>query len=54
MSKYVSVGDLIEDVKKKDLEDDIPIPSEPTVLFAFAPKYAYLHTARLYRSRIGL
>lgn len=45
MSTYISVRDLIEDVKK-DLEPVTPIPSESTVLFAFGPKNAYLHTAK--------
>ncbi|XP_033749002.1 uncharacterized protein LOC117333692 [Pecten maximus] len=53
MSAYISVRDLIEDVKKV-LEPDTPIPSESSVLFAFAPKNAYLHTAKLYKSKVPL
>lgn len=53
MSNYVSVRDLINDVKK-DLPEDAKIPSESTVLFSFAPKNAYLKTSRLYKSKVPL
>jgi hypothetical protein len=53
MAKYVSVRDLMEDVKR-DLPPDAKIPSESTVLFSFAPKNAYINTSRLYKSLVPL
>ena len=53
LSKFLSVKDLINDVRA-DLPADSLIPSESTVLFSFAPKNAYINTARLYKSKIPL
>lgn len=52
-AKYISVRDLIDDVKN-DLDPDVPIPSESSVLFSFSPKNAYLNTARLYTAKVPL
>lgn len=41
--------DFNEDVKK-DMQPGVPIPSKSTLLFAFAPKIAYITTAKLYKS----
>lgn len=53
ISKYISVRDLIEQVRSK-LPEGIPIPSESTVLFAFVPKNAHNNVAKLYKGRIPL
>ena len=49
-AKYLSIRDLIDDVKN-ELDVDVPIPSESTVLFSFAPKNVYLNTARLFTAK---
>lgn len=53
LAKYISIKDLISDVKQV-LPDDAPIPSESSVLFSFAPKNAFIGTARLYKSKVPL
>lgn len=53
ISKYISVRDLIEQVRSK-LPEEIPIPSESTVLFAFVPKNAHINVAKLYKGGIPL
>lgn len=53
ISKYLSVRDLINQVKAK-LPDDVPIPSESTVLLAFVPKNAHANVAKLYKGRVPL
>ena len=53
LSSFLSLPDLIDQVAK-DCPPDTPIPSETTVLFAFAPKNAYVGTSRLYKSLFQL
>ena len=53
ISQYLSVRDLIEQVKQK-LPDDTPIPSEATVLLAFVPKNSHAKVSKLYKGRVPL
>ena len=46
ISKYLSVRDLINQAKAK-LPENVPVPSESTVLLAFVPKNAHSNVVKL-------
>ena len=53
MSEFISIRDLIEQVKK-DLPERTPIPSETTVTFAFAPPTIHATSPQYYTEKINL
>ena len=53
MSNYLSVRDLIEQVKAK-IPSDAPVPSESTVIFAFAPPNTHAKSSQYYTGRLNL
>ena len=53
MSEFLSVKDLISQVKQR-VPDKTPIPSESTVIHAFAPPNIHAKTAQYYTGKINL
>ena len=53
MSKFISIRDVIEQVKK-DLSERTPIPSETTTTFAFAPPNIHATSSQYYTGKINL
>ena len=53
IAHYISVPDLIKQVKK-NIPDDVPVPSEATVLFSFIPKNTHNNVSKLYKSKVPL
>lgn len=53
ISRFLSVRDLISQVKAK-LPENVPIPSESTVLLAFVPKKAHANVSKLYKGRVPM
>ena len=53
MSEFLSIKDLISQVQKR-VPAEIPIPSESTVIHAFAPPNIHSKTAQYYTGKINL